>query len=220
VVFQGELITETALVSMGLWLRAARGEEIEELGDWRKKLKLIEAEMRLSGREKIQKQLDFTVFTDLFDTSISTLLYEFIETYQEFNKFYFGPDHRIYYNSNQIVATTESPKKILESLSSHTHDKSKYQEFNNKINISLAFGAYIDGGPNAPGCQYNAEIVFERIKYYMTIPDTIGQKSHTSKLAFEKLYHQSISEAEIIEIRESLGILLTNHIENIKNRNK
>lgn len=111
------LIGRGLLRSMELYVRAARGESIEELGDLDKRIALLAR--RLESENVIATEKDSTIQRQLLDTLIYPFVEGILEQVEKFEVFFNESVYRISFKSG--IKTPElppdSPKNLLKSLS-------------------------------------------------------------------------------------------------------
>src|SRR5690606_35388465 len=97
-----EYIAENLANSLGIMLRGARGEDLEEPEDFDKELALIELQLRSVGK-KIERIRSKELVHEVFKHSVKPLANEFFAQFSAFDKFYLESHANIAINSGELL---------------------------------------------------------------------------------------------------------------------
>jgi Fic family protein len=209
-------VAEQLIWSLELSIKAAKGENIEEDGDFKKKLALLKQEFEVEGKENEIIGLSAGVLKTALDEWVYSLLRELSKTTIEFNHFYDKPNHSISFDIEGVntwmkVNDEISFNEVEDKLMSIDPDR-RIQS--GAIRFDCAFGAYKKGGLKPFGCNYNLEIKFSEYNYEVQL-GLFEQGNQGWKLGKVKKspLNKFLSTDEIKEINRLWGDSLLQHLE-------
>lgn len=196
-------IAQQLIWSLEISIKAAMGESIDEPGDLAKKIKMLKQKMKI-GNEKVSVTKSKEVMISTLNNSIEPMLLKVSDHLSEFSSMFKSSKENLISNVNgtntsmgNTLVKSISALKTSISTSPNTYSKIKYQyTFNNfrTVEVSKAFVS-------------SFEIVFHE-NLYEIIP--LGDKPILSKL-----YDEPITDAEIENLVEFLGLKLVKEIEDV-----
>ncbi len=186
-------------------IKAAKGESIEEIGDFDKKAALLKKELGKPANEMIQAKYSPETVKDVLENSIYPLLTTWEEKLQVLDPLFMDRNVSLKFihkapfqdtvisdnNWNNVFKYDNILLGYLKSLTANTVIKGL-----RKINSAISF----------IGGEFSVQ--FFSNAYEVLIP--------TSKIMINKLYHQDLSSEEIAIIVEALGNELLENIDKIR----
>ena len=192
-----EYIAQNLSHSIEMMIKGALGEDIEEPDDFDKELILLES--KLSPKLKaIDVVKSSESMLEVFRSTITPLIAEFVRVSKKFDRFYSEADFRIFVthikgSSALIIAGDE----ILSDL------ENSFERY-----LSQVILAYAHKG-------LNKNDVFD---YTSLIYVDFGKKTYTftyeGKTVYEKTYSEDLSHKEIAKLVKDIGSAHKQHIEN------
>ena len=212
-----EFMAERLIRSQEIVLNAAEGKSIEEPDDLDKRLRLIEKELGpIEPANEVVVQLERAFFMSIYDTWLSDLLRKSIVIAQKFNKFFSNPQHYIVAGSTATALfSDESPSEVLDDLK---EGLVLFQDrFNpNETNVELAtnYKTFIKGGIDSFNLRYELAVKFNKTGYVVELDEFSEDAGRrVKKRLFHRLLDQSLTEAEMDFIGQSLGDSILRHID-------
>ncbi len=176
-----DYIAKNLVHSLDLMVRGAKGEDIEELEDFDKELKILEQKLKEQGKN-IEKTKSKEVLSELFDKSLSVLFRKFIQYCEKFDRFYSNIFYKVHNGSN----TSTSNGYVFYMLNSFLN---LIKDGADSIDIEYC---YSNEKYDVEQFDYSSKIEFEfNQKYY---------KVRMGDIEYQKKYDEPLSEKEIEEI--------------------
>ncbi|MDX2302080.1 MAG: Fic family protein [Microscillaceae bacterium] len=200
VVFVGKSL----IAGLELFLRAAKGESIEDEEDIDKKIRLLEA--KLKKNEEIQQTKSIDTVRDIIQKYISPIFQDKIQLNKLSKLYHFFHNTSTYItiNSETQLLTSTIPQLTGEITSRMRQDLKSIDNLNFRVN----FNGFIKGGIQAFDLVAGWNVYFENYKYVI-IPFTTNKKLSV----IEKLYHQYLTDEEIEKIGNEMVNQLLEEIE-------
>ncbi|MDX2284778.1 MAG: Fic family protein [Bacteroidia bacterium] len=204
--------------SLGLALKAARGESVEEAEDIDKRIALLQKELAaIDPDQEIRAVFSQEVFMNSYRSWLAALIREAVAGIQKFNPFFTGTRHsiRIPKGSRVVEFVSETPDEVAAQVDAIlSNPDGHFDLYNAPVTIQAMYGTFIKGGLNTFGCNYQIEIAFETTKYKVWVDEFAepGMKG-TKTLVFERLFHQPLSTAEIAGVVTRFAATIYEHID-------
>ena len=210
-VFLGNVLID----SLELYLKASRGEAIDEPDDLDKKLAVLEKELEaVDPGEEVKTQFNRDVLLKTFDSWFSELIRKAIPAVQKFNKFFIESRHRVLtsQNSQEFVSqpADETLMKLREALE---RNKPRFNGHQYKLGLDTHFGSFKKGGLKSFGCNYGFGIQFETIKYIVKVDQFSDSGHRITVRLYEKLLHKPLTQKEMDEMVTMLSDAIYEHID-------
>lgn len=196
-------IAEELIWSLEISLKGARGENIDEPGDWEKKIKLVRQE--LDPSLTLEKLKSSEVIAEVFNNSIFTFIDFLLNKLKPVSDLFFSHSIKVHI---QNFGQTNKLKEI-------NAFKQYFSQFtNNRIEIDTTQIYYYlenfkNNGTNSFDIVYLIQIKFNKFSYSISI-DKIPM------LKVEKYYHQSFSEEDLEYFANGITEHVINSINEIK----
>jgi hypothetical protein len=196
-------VAEQLIWSYEISIKAARGEEVDEAGDWKKKVSVFQK--KLNPEKKLHKKKSVeTIHDTLINVAIPFLKF-LLEDYKPVTDLFFN--HSI---SVRIlnVGSTSNLKEVnkfqifFESLSDQTLTNI------NSIEIYYSLENFKQNGSNAFTLNYKISLILSEFSYI------INMVGYPSVPHFQKLYHNIITEKDLEHFANHLTPLIIKNIEN------
>jgi Fic family protein len=197
-VFVGKCV----VAGLELWLKAAKGESIEDEEDIDKKIRLLEAKLKQS--EEVQQTKELHIVSQIEEKLSSIFQEEILERKLKKVEHFF----------TQATISLDLSGVLFDVVNHTIKEELRIKRTNNHniainyLNINVNFNGFIKGGVNAFDLRAGWNVAFENYKYVI-IPYTTSK--HTT--SFEKLYHQYLTDEEIEKIGNELVNQLLEEIE-------
>jgi Fic family protein len=214
-----EYIADNLVYSLGIMIRGAKGEDIDEPEDLDKELALLDQKLNSIG-EKANKVKSDDTFVDFIENSLVPFVVEFSNTCKKFQRFYLSSDVSIILNPAHFVSSIYPSEKITMDLSLPTEDIfaeliRNILDYLNKKNISSDRLFEIEcnciftkfNRLHHTDVNYSSSVYFyfqERI--YSTISDD-------PEINIQKVYGKYLSKNEITEICKKIAKKHMNFLE-------
>jgi Fic family protein len=202
--------------SLEMSIKAAKGENISEIGDLDKKIKLLENELsQIDEDEEVKSHFNKDIFMGIMDSWGKSIIITIIPTIKKFNIFFTESNHHIGCSSVWESFVNESENDIFTAVIAKLDDsisKSNFQMHNCTIEISAHYGSLKKGGLNTFGCNYGCKVKFDLTKYEVFV-DEFSKDGLIQNKLFEKLLHKPLLDSEIEIIKTKLGEAIYNHID-------
>lgn len=177
-----EYITLNSLRWQELYLKAIKGEKIEEIGDFEKEVELLKK--TLNEKDKIQQSFSTDIVLSLIQNSFLPLYKKVIEKNSSLDNFYFSKEMRFGFNGpNFSIKNYEQLKKIVEEWK-QTISK------NGSIDFQYIHKGLSSKNAGAVDNYSNLSIKLHEFTYQIF-------SDHNNRPVFEKKYTESLSEDEI-----------------------
>jgi Fic family protein len=203
--------------SLNLFLKAAKGEEVEDPEDLDKKIFLLEKDLDAVDPElEVKSYFSRELFLNLLKGWIKDLMLEAIPTIQKFNNLFTGINHHISItNSSFVQFVSENPSEIAQKVISNAEENEKnFSIHETRLRIQTFYGTLKKGGLKSFGCNYAIEIKFEQLKYEVLVDEFVEQSnSRAEKKIFEKLLHHPLTESEVIMVAKKIADTIYAHID-------
>ncbi len=184
-------IAEQLIWSLEISIKAAKGEELDELGDLDKKIKLLKQKLNSTGEVvKITKTKESVL--KLFNETITPLLQQLSEKLSEFDSLFKSKTERFIVRGAYLGSTHLSSEivAIQNLLRGEVLDNIQYRvEFANFRKTTKSFTLT---------CKME-------IQFHLNVYEL---KSDNAKFNFSKLYHEDLSDIEKKQIVEELGTFI------------
>ncbi len=184
-----EYIAENLANSLGIMLRGARGEDLEEPEDFDKELALIELQLRSVGK-KIERVRSGDLVRDVFKRSIEPLANEFFAQFSAFDKFYLEKHATISINGNELLGEYEDALIDAGRRLENADDDAV-----SEIAMNYICSEFNQLGLGKFDTVSTITVAFERTRF--TVANTRGE------VVLEKLYTERIEADEAIAIIRS-----------------
>ncbi len=191
-----EFIARNVIASLELYIKGAKGENIEEIDNLEKDLVALEKRLRKLSSKIVKREK--VVLLDIFDKSILPLLSKLLENYSKFDRFYI--DKKI---SNSITSLSNSGANgsgAKKSRSAKSISHLRELLLNEPIELNPAiFLDYNYSNLNRDGfgdVKYSNQIVihFDELEYKITERDGTNIHSNYVKKYSEELHPKEIEE--------------------------
>ena len=206
--------------SLGISIKAANSESVNEPGDLDKKIALLKRQQEANKENQIKLQLSKEVVIDIYNVWLKELFIRLIEEARKFNSLYLENAH--YINSSiigKITIDDSAPSEILYSFLQEIEKSRKKLENEFTALLCVEYGSYKIGKPNATfGCNYKVTVVFSRTGYTIHTDNLSDELPRTQEKYTERFLHQPITSSEIDIIVANFGDLLYKHIEYFLNK--
>ena len=188
-------IAEQLIWSLELSIKAANGESLDEPGDLDKKIKLLKQKLNSSDEVvKITKSKE--AILELLNKNIEPMLRQLSTKLSEFDSLFKEKAEGLSAGGTTLGSNLDRSFNVVRA---HLREKPYAQLLYNFRLLEFR------KGPTPYNFQCSLEIQFHHNVYEV--------KSADAKFIFSKLYHQDISEIEIAQIVEELGMYVYNQIE-------
>jgi Fic family protein len=181
IIFIGERLVE----SLELWLKAVKGESIDDYDDMDKMVALLKKKIEWSGMDEdvyIEKSTE--IINHLFTSYISTLFEKFLFSFSKLNNFFVNSNLTFWFNnSGHSIKHEELTSNFIEGMRNSTIDS-----FGVEYNLSKLSNYDED-------LKIHISINFEFFQYYYILNYYSNQL-----FRIKKRYHQELSEIEIKQI--------------------
>ncbi len=171
--------------SYDISIKASKGESIDEVGDWKKKIHLLNQETPPALELQMKKSPE--VLYQVFNTTILSLIDLMLNKWAAINDLFF----------NRSVQINMQPYGITSALEDFQYIKNMFIQLNtdynslpSQVSINYSLLGFKKNGKNAFDLNFEFVIFFEDFFYAITI------KPSTSYIRFEKFYHQSLTKEE------------------------
>lgn len=191
-----EYIADQLIWSLELSVKAAKGEDIEEQQDWKKKLAVLD---KGRGQNKEMKPISFEVVQTLIDNQIIPLFDFVLEYIDDIGNRFLNMEHYLFDGSGMYHFGDTN----LES--GHL----RHSEFFNLRKIGLKI--YLKDYKRNEGNSFNIAggLLFKLNTFNYELFNT----TQTEKLIFKKSYDDKISESDFIVVGDSLASSLVETIQ-------
>ena len=217
-------IAEQVVWSLGISIKAAKGENVDEEDDLDKKLSLLDRNLlSIDPNQEIKKLFNKQVFLEIYRTWGIELLKKGVDVVQKFNKYFIDPSHSISIGNNigYMGFVNQSPEGILETLTRQVEANSILGSISTEteIHLNAFYGPFAKGGLNTFGCNYGFKVKFDINKYEIFVDEYTGTSQAKSVKVFENLLHTPLTSDELKTVTDKLGNSIFQHIEdNVKKR--
>src|SRR5690606_10319945 len=184
-----EYIAENLANSLGIMLRGARGEDLEEPEDFDKELALIELQLRSVGK-KIERLRSKELVREVFRRSAEPLAREFFSQFSAFDKFYLESHATMSLNGQEMLGEHEEALIDAERRLENAGDDSV-----SEIEISYRCSEFNQLGLGKFDSVSTITFAFERTRF--TVANTRGE------IVLEKLYTERIEADEAVALIRS-----------------
>lgn len=184
-----EYIAENLANSLGIMLRGARGEDLEEPEDFDKELALIELQLRSVGK-KIDRVRSKELIREVFKRSAEPLAREFFSQFSAFDKFYLESHATIMINGGEMLGEHEEALTDAERWLENAGDDAIAE-----IAISYVCSEFNQLGLGKFDSVSTITFAFERTRF--TVANTRGEA------VLEKLYTERIEADEAVALIRS-----------------
>lgn len=187
-------VAEQVIWSLEISIKAAKGEKIDEIGDFDKKLKLLLQNLN-STNEFVKITRSPQSLQALFNNNIEPLLIRIADKLSRLDALFKSRSDYLTSNSKPFGSTlSQSLLNVKNTLKDNILNEVMYHyslaEFRKGANFTI-------------GC--NLKISFHQNVYELS--------SDFTEFKLSKLYHEDLSENEILQIIEELGSCIVNGIE-------
>jgi Fic family protein len=210
-----DYIGKQLIWSLETSIKANKGESIDELGDFEKRLTLINRKIdNIDSEKEIKKQFSEEVFLELLNNSLRNLIIDVIPKIQTFNQYYLKPNHSISISNGVYLGfVNENPEVVFDDLLEKFKQSQNFNEHDFKLNIYALFGPFIKGGLDTFGCNYGIEVKFNYLDYQIFIDEFGTNNVKVKKELPKRLLHSQLNENEIGYISDSFSKTLLDHLE-------
>lgn len=203
IVFIGERLIE----SLNLVLKVGKNEPIEEPDDMDKMVKLLEQKIKGIDEEKtIRKEFSIETLKEVFSEVIAPLLLSVEKKIALFSKYFnkYDIEFVVGYKKDKIeLKDTFYDMKIIIAECNSALQKNESIE---NIELYFKLGTFIKSGTNPLNAGVRFAVSFMQYHYRIYSPSI-------QELDIKKLYHQKLSNDEIISIQTITAIKINNEIE-------
>ena len=191
-----EYLAEQEIWSLELYIKAAKGESIEDEEDWKKQLKVFKSE--LSKNEEIKAVKNAEVLAELVENN----LFPFIDKlFCEINEYFSDLFLKIalkFFGSNPTRFGFTNTQSAVELYRKNAH------LFAEGLNFEFRFNTFKKNGKNSFDCNFDIKVNFANLSYTMQFEE----------LQISKVYKSFINEKDFKEIFNHLGANLLSVIQN------
>lgn len=192
-----DYIAEQQLWSLNLYLRAAKGHGVDELGDFEKKLLLLKS--KVNNLEDVETEKTSDAINNCLEKSIVPFLDTCFTQLSKLDSLFKSKHVQISYSNEVVNGNTIS----LEGFIQQIHE---YKYFDG-VGVRIVWNSLRDSKHVDRGVSIDFSIKFLQIVYEI-------ECSHIN-LRVNKLYHQILSEEESLSMTEAMGNKMINMIESI-----
>lgn len=183
---------------LNIMLRAAKGENVDEIDDLDRKLELLDRIIKGMPEETKIKSAFSVESLDNIWGGLNKLIISLIETTQKFHKFYMKPEYQAGFLWEELHTFSETMPIISRpTIVPPSGD-------NTKFTLYVCLGAFKNSAKEIKGLTFQVKILFEEYFYQIRF-------SYQESYFKQYFYHQSISEIDLKEISEAWGNLLYEH---------
>lgn len=212
-----EYIGDQLIWMLELYIKAAKGESIEEPDDLDKKISLLGKELdALDGDEEVKYQFSQDVFEKIYNSWLKDLITKAVPAVQKFNHLFTGTNHsiNIAQGLGHMNFVNESSNEVIEKLSKlYEEYKVNFRPHETALSFNTFYGTLIKGGLKTFGCNYGFEVKFSQIKYEVFVDDFTTENEKSKLKFYEKLLHQPLTDAEITKVVSQLTNAIYKHID-------
>ncbi len=202
-------ISELLIYSLELMIRAANGEEIDEVGDLDKKLKLLKKRVGNVANSTVKVKRNSNSIKNVLDKSINPLLNCLEKKLPEFDSFFKSRVSKIQYNS-VIITNSDFQTGFNRIMNKYLKQVIENKAIINKIDFSSSFNGLINT---------NKDISLKGIYFSIVFYENVYEiKGVGIKKPINKLYDQFLDEDEILEIVRQLCDWQYNVLEDLINK--
>ncbi len=199
--FEG-YIAEVSARWQELYLKALKGEKIEEAEDFDKEVEVMKKE--LQGKEGLKTEISDTIVKEVFYDSVLSLAKNVEQKLNQFSDLFFKTEINIKGSSHfESFDTLDRVENSFGSFINNLKD-------GGKLSIEFTQFGFKKAGTNAFDCYSGFDINFQKYKYEILI-------KNSNEFKIEKLYHEKISNTEIDLISRKIARA---RLEEIKERTK
>lgn len=192
-----QFITRNVITSLELYLKGARGENLEEVDELEKDLLALEEKLRRLSSKIVKREK--VVLLDIFDKSILPLLSKLMDNYAKFDRFYIDKRISINVTSLNNMGNSLSTDKNTRTAKSIAHLRELL--LNEPIDLNPAILiVYFYKNFNRDGfgdVEYNNKVVIRFDEFEYTITEENGGTVH-SKIV--KKYSEDLFTEELEDI--------------------
>jgi hypothetical protein len=192
-----QFITRNVMTSLEIYLKGARGENIEEADDLEKELIALEEKLRRLSSKIVKREK--VVLLDIFDKSIMPLLTRLMDNYAKFDRFYIDKKITINVTSWNNLGTIGSPDKNTRTAKSIENLRELL--LNEPIELDPAvLVVYFYKNFNRDGfgdVEYTNKVVIRFDEFEYAITEENGGTVHSNLL---KKYSEDLFPEELEEI--------------------
>lgn len=187
-------IGKQLLWSLELTRKAANGESLDEISDWKKKLFVIERE--LSQHEEIQITKSRDVVKEVLNRVFFPLKEEIKDGLNQVAS--------LFLNSDIYIKSSEASFINITTRGKFSSDV-KYEAYYNDATLEFDFNEFKKNGTNAFSLSFQVVFTFEKLTYKIFVD---GHE------LVKKYYHQNLTSEETNKIVDACGALAVSAIEN------
>lgn len=210
-------ISEQLIWSLNLYIKAAKGNSIEEEGDLDKRIELMSKELNaVNEDQEVKMTFSQETLVYMFSKWIDLLIEEAIPAIQKFNHLFTNTNHNIYttnFHFSKSFSNQNSEKVAYDIISEIKTNKNELPNQGFNLIIQTSYGTLIKGGLNTFGCNYQMSINFEQYKYNIVIDKFVADSPPDKLVVFERLLHQPLNTSEIKTIVKLFTETIFNHID-------
>lgn len=180
-----------------------------------KKIALLENDLdKISPDEEVRWHFDKETFFKIFDLWLEEFLLNVIPVAQKFNKLFNSPRHHIFVINGigQVEFINGDPQQIVNDLKENCKQYA-HRMYEATVSVSLNYGTFRKGGLKTFGCNYGIELVFDKIKYAISLDEFASDTIRNKVLQFQRLLHKPVTRHEMNTLCLKLGETIYNHID-------
>jgi Fic family protein len=194
-----DFFARNTIASLELYIKAAKGESLEELDHLEKDLIELEQRLLKLGSKIVKREK--IVLLDIFDKSILPLLSKLIENYARFDRFYIDKKLEILITSLSNLGNNGNGEKKSFQAKSIPHLRelllNEPLDLNPAIFVNYAYKSFNRDGFSDVEYSNQAVVRFDELEYKIT--ERNSKAVHSSYI---KKYSEELNAAELEEILE------------------
>jgi Fic family protein len=208
-------LSEQAIRSLELAIRAARGEDIEEKDDAEKRFELLKRRLKGVDTERtIQKQFDKGVYLEIIQSWAIKMFDGVISSLHQFDELFTKVRYDINLGRKFGNEINENFQSAMTDLIVQIQlDSTRIAAHEAESRLSVSFSNFKAGGIETFGIHQGFTIKFEDTKYEVNIRDFSSTKGHKEVILFRRLLHQDLTDEEIEVVRSRVFKAIVEELE-------